>query len=38
VAVLVTSNNRRTRAFRKPAKALEVIQLGLPTGRFSLEV
>jgi hypothetical protein len=37
-AVLVTSNNRRPRAFRNPVKALEVIrQLGLQTGRFSLE-
>jgi hypothetical protein len=37
-AVLVTSNNRRPRAFRNPAKALEVIrELGLQTGRFSLE-
>ncbi|WP_240162929.1 hypothetical protein [Paraburkholderia sp. Cy-641] len=33
VAVLVTSNNRRPRAFRPPAKTLEVIRgLGLPTG------
>jgi hypothetical protein len=38
VAVLVTSNNRRPRAFRNPIKALEVIrELGLQTGRFSLE-
>jgi len=38
VAVLVTSNNRRPRAFRNPVKALEVIrELGLQTGRFSLE-
>ncbi|MFL9922516.1 hypothetical protein PQR75_46295 [Paraburkholderia fungorum] len=38
VAVLVTSNNRRPRAFRNPIKALEVIRkLGLQTGRFSLE-
>lgn len=37
-AVLVTSNNRRPRAFRNPARALEVIrELGLQTGRFSLE-
>jgi hypothetical protein len=37
-AVLVTSNNRRPRAFRNPVKALEVIrELGLQTGRFSLE-
>lgn len=37
-AVLVTSNNRRPRAFRNPVKALEVIRdLGLQTGRFSLE-
>jgi len=37
-AVLVTSNNRRPRAFRNPAKALEVIrELGLQSGRFSLE-
>jgi hypothetical protein len=37
-AVLVTSNNRRPRAFRNPIKALEVIrELGLQTGRFSLE-
>ncbi len=37
-AVLVTSNNRRSRAFRNPAKALEVIrELGLQTGKFSLE-
>lgn len=36
--VLVTSNNRRLRAFRNPVKALEVIrELGLQTGRFSLE-
>jgi len=36
--VLVTSNNRRPRAFRNPVKALEVIrELGLQTGRFSLE-
>jgi hypothetical protein len=38
VAVLVTSNHRRPRAFRNPARALEVIrELGLQTGRFSLE-
>jgi hypothetical protein len=38
IAVLVTSNNRLTRAFRNPVKALEVIRdLGLQTGRFSLE-
>lgn len=38
IAVLVTSNNRRPRAFRNPAKALEVIrELGLQSGRFSLE-
>ncbi|MFM0140446.1 type II toxin-antitoxin system RelB family antitoxin [Caballeronia grimmiae] len=38
IAVLVTSNNRRPRAFRNPVKALEVIrELGLQTGRFSLE-
>lgn len=37
-AVLVTSNNRRPRAFRNPIKALEVIrELGLRNGRFSLE-
>jgi hypothetical protein len=37
-AVLVTSNNRRPRAFRNPVRALEVIrELGLQTGRFSLE-
>lgn len=37
-AVLVTSNNRRPRAFRNPVKALEVIrELGLQSGRFSLE-
>ena len=37
-AVLVTSNNRRPRAFRNPVKALEVIRdLGLQSGRFSLE-
>lgn len=37
-AVLVTSNNRRPRAFRNPVNALEVIrELGLQTGRFSLE-
>jgi hypothetical protein len=37
-AVLVTSNNRRPRAFRNPIKALEVIrELGLQNGRFSLE-
>ncbi|WP_168788492.1 hypothetical protein [Paraburkholderia aromaticivorans] len=37
-ALLVTSNNRRPRAFRNPVKALEVIrELGLQTGRFSLE-
>ncbi|MEZ2354615.1 hypothetical protein [Caballeronia sp. RCC_10] len=37
-AVLVTSNNRRPRAFRNPIKALEVIrELGLENGRFSLE-
>lgn len=37
-AVLVTSNNRRPRAFHNPVKALEVIrELGLQTGRFSLE-
>jgi hypothetical protein len=37
-AMLVTSNNRRPRAFRNPAKALEVIrELGLQSGRFSLE-
>jgi len=37
-AVLVTSNNRRPRAFRNPVKALEVIrELGLQNGRFSLE-
>jgi hypothetical protein len=37
-AVLVTSNNRRPRAFRNPIKALELIrELGLQTGRFSLE-
>jgi hypothetical protein len=37
-AVLVTSNNRRPRAFRNPVKALEVIrELGLQTCRFSLE-
>lgn len=37
-AVLVTSNNRRPRAFRNPVKALAVIrELGLQTGRFSLE-
>ena len=38
VAILVTSNNRRPRAFRNPIKALEVIrELGLQNGRFSLE-
>lgn len=38
VAMLVTSNNRRPRAFRNPVKALEVIrELGLQSGRFSLE-
>jgi hypothetical protein len=37
-AVLVTSNNRRPRAFRNPIKALAVIrELGLQNGRFSLE-
>jgi hypothetical protein len=37
-AVLVTSNNRRPRAFRNPIKALEVIRdLGVQNGRFSLE-
>lgn len=37
-AVLVTSNNRRPRAFRNPIKALEVIrELGVQNGRFSLE-
>jgi hypothetical protein len=37
-AILVTSNNRRPRAFRNPARALEVIRgLGLHGGRFSLE-
>lgn len=38
IAVLVTSNNRRPRAFRNPMKALEVIRdLGVQSGRFSLE-
>ncbi|RKP49359.1 hypothetical protein [Trinickia fusca] len=37
-AMLVTSNDRRPRVFRNPAKALEVIlELGLYNGRFSLE-
>ncbi|SAK99655.1 hypothetical protein [Caballeronia ptereochthonis] len=37
-AVLVTSNNRRPRAFRNPIRALEVIrELGVENGRFSLE-
>lgn len=36
--MLVTSNNRRPRAFRNPARALEVIrELDLQTGRFSLK-
>jgi hypothetical protein len=36
--VLVTSNNRGTRAFRNPLKALEVIrEPGPQTGRCSLE-